>query len=28
VAGESRNTRDHGLIVDMPDFAKVIRRKG
>ncbi|HET7426451.1 MAG TPA: hypothetical protein VFJ50_05390 [Gemmatimonadales bacterium] len=24
VAGSSRNTRDHGLIVQMPDFAKVI----
>ena len=27
VAGGSRNTRDHGLIVDMPDW-KVIRRSG
>jgi hypothetical protein len=24
VAGSSRNTRDHGLVVQMPDFAKVI----
>jgi hypothetical protein len=28
VAGYSRNTRDHGLIVMMPDFAKVEREKG
>jgi len=27
VAGHSRNTRDHGLIVDMPDFAKVAGAK-
>jgi hypothetical protein len=27
VEGGSRNTRDHGLIVDMPDFAKVGRRR-
>jgi hypothetical protein len=27
VAGYSRNTRDHGLIVTMPDFGKVERWK-
>ena len=28
VGGGSRNTRDHGLIVEMPDFAKLQRRGG
>jgi len=28
VAGSSRNTVDHGLIVTMPDFSKVKREKG
>ena len=28
VGGGSRNTRDHGLIVEMPDFAKLGHRGG